>query len=385
MTSVQTGISLTANRLIAYSGRMELTTLTRSLLVLPLFTALACGGSHRPSSIPPASLVPLPNNTNPPMVARNTTGTLGTITRLDPAIDALLAADAKVEILIDGIQWAEGPVWSDGGLYFSDVPQNTIYRWTPEAGVVPYLQPSGYTGTTPRGGEPGSNGLTLDRQGHLVMCQHGDRRVARLEADGKVTSLADKFDGKRFSSPNDLCYDSKGNLYFTDPPYGLEKQDKDPKKETDLNGVYLLRASGELIRTPIDLKFPNGVALSPDEKSLFICVSDSKNPVIMKYDVQADGNVANGKVFFDTSALLAKRLPGIPDGMKFDTAGNLWATGPGGVMILSPQGKHLGTIFTGVNTANCAWGDDGSTLYITANHNVCRVKTKTKGIMPGAK
>ena len=385
MTSVQTGISLTANRLIAYSGRMELTTLTRSLLVLPLFTALACGGSHRPSSIPPASLVPLPNNTNPPMVARNTTGTLGTITRLDPAIDALLAADAKVEILIDGIQWAEGPVWSDGGLYFSDVPQNTIYRWTPEAGVVPYLQPSGYTGTTPRGGEPGSNGLTLDRQGHLVMCQHGDRRVARLEADGKVTSLADKFDGKRFSSPNDLCYDSKGNLYFTDPPYGLEKQDKDPKKETDLNGVYLLRASGELIRTPIDLKFPNGVALSPDEKSLFICVSDSKNPVIMKYDVQADGNVANGKVFFDTSALLAKRLPGIPDGMKFDTAGNLWATGPGGVMILSPQGKHLGTISTGVNTANCAWGDDGSTLYITANHNVCRVKTRTKGIMPGAR
>ena len=385
MTSVQPGISLTANRLIAYSGRMELTTLTRSLLVLPLFTALACGGSHRPSSIPPASLVPLPNNTNPPMVARNTTGTLGTITRLDPAIDALLAADAKVEILIDGIQWAEGPVWFDGGLYFSDVPQNTIYRWTPEAGVVPYLQPSGYTGTTPRGGEPGSNGLTLDRQGHLVMCQHGDRRVARLEADGKVTSLADKFDGKRFSSPNDLCYDSKGNLYFTDPPYGLEKQDKDPKKETDLNGVYLLRASGELVRTPIDLKFPNGVALSPDEKSLFICVSDSKNPVIMKYDVQADGNVANGKVFFDTSALLAKRLPGIPDGMKFDTAGNLWATGPGGVMILSPQGKHLGTIFTGVNTANCAWGDDGSTLYITANHNVCRVKTKTKGIMPGAK
>ena len=385
MTSVQTGISLTANRLIAYSGRMELTTLTRSLLVLPLFMAMACGGSHRPSSIPPASLAPLPNNTNPPMVARNTTGTLGTITRLDPAIDALLAADAKVEILIDGIQWAEGPVWSDGGLYFSDVPQNTIYRWTPEAGVVPYLQPSGYTGTTPRGGEPGSNGLTLDRQGHLVMCQHGDRRVARLEADGKVTSLADKFDGKRFSSPNDLCYDSKGNLYFTDPPYGLEKQDKDPKKETDLNGVYLLRASGELVRTPIDLKFPNGVALSPDEKSLFICVSDSKNPVIMKYDVQADGNVANGKVFFDTSALLAKRLPGIPDGMKFDTAGNLWATGPGGVMILSPQGKHLGTISTGVNTANCAWGDDGSTLYITANHNVCRVKTKTKGIMPGAK
>ena len=385
MTSVQPGISLTANRLIAYSGRMELTTLTRSLLVLPLFMAMACGGSHRPSSIPPASLVPLPNNTNPPMVARNTTGTLGTITRLDPAIDALLAADAKVEILIDGIQWAEGPVWFDGGLYFSDVPQNTIYRWTPEAGVVPYLQPSGYTGTTPRGGEPGSNGLTLDRQGHLVMCQHGDRRVARLEADGKVTSLADKFDGKRFSSPNDLCYDSKGNLYFTDPPYGLEKQDKDPKKETDLNGVYLLRASGELVRTPIDLKFPNGVALSPDEKSLFICVSDSKNPVIMKYDVQADGNVANGKVFFDTSALLAKRLPGIPDGMKFDTAGNLWATGPGGVMILSPQGKHLGTISTGVNTANCAWGDDGSTLYITANHNVCRVKTKTKGIMPGAK
>ena len=347
--------------------------------------AMAGCGSNRPSSIPAASLKPLPNNTNAPRVARNATGTLGTITRLDPAVDALLADDARVEILIDGVQWAEGPVWSDGGLYFSDVPQNTIYRWTPQTGVMPFLQPSGYTGPTPRGGEPGSNGLTLDRQGRLVMCRHGDRQVARLEPDGKITALADKYDGRRFSSPNDLCHDRKGNLYFTDPPYGLEKKDADPNKEMDLNGVYLLRVNGDLVRTPIDLKFPNGIALSPDEKSLYICVSDPKNPVIMKYEVQPDGNVANGRVFFDATALAAKKAPGLPDGMKFDVYGNLWATGPGGVMILSPQGKHLGTLATNVPTANCAWGDDGSTLYITANHNVCRIRTKTKGIMPGVK
>jgi gluconolactonase len=361
---------------------MNLTSLARGILLIPLFASLACcdGGSSA-GHLPPASLRPLNNNTNSPMVARAATGTLGTIERLDPALDALLPADAKIEILAEGIQWAEGPIWSGNALYFSDVPQNTIYRWTPTS-LQPYLQPSGYTGTTPRGGEPGSNGLTLDPHGHLVMCQHGDRRVARLESDGSVTPLADHYQGKRFSSPNDLCFDTKGNLYFTDPPYGLEGNDKSPSKEMDMNGVYLRRPDGQVIRLAIDLKFPNGLALSTDEKLLYICVSDPKNPVIMSYDVQPDGTVTGGKVFFDASARFAKKLAGIPDGMKVDIHGNLWATGPGGVLILSPQGKHLGTLATGVNTANCAWGDDGSTLYITANHNLCRVKTKTHGIWP---
>lgn len=322
------------------------------------------------------------NDTNPPMAARNATGTLGTIERLDPALEGLLAADAKVEILVDNVHWAEGPVWSDGGLFFSDVKQNTMYRWTPRDGVRPYLQPSGYYSPAPRGGEPGSNGLTLDLQGRIVMCQHGNRQVARLEPDGTVTPLADHYKGKRFSSPNDLCFDTDGNLYFTDPPYGLEGMDKDPKKEMDMNGVYLRRPSGEVVRLAIDLKFPNGIALSPDEKILYICVSDPKNPVIMSYDVQPGGTVSGGKVFFDASKLSAKKLPGLPDGMKIDIHGNIWVGGPGGVLIITPQGKHLGTLATGVPTANCAWGDDGSTLYICANHNVCRIKTKTMGIWP---
>jgi gluconolactonase len=325
----------------------------------------------------------LTNDTNPPKVAVNAVGTLGTIERLDPGLDALLAADAKLEILVDGVDWCEGPVWFNGGIHFSDVKQNTNYRWSPNGGVRPYMKPSGYSGTTPRGGEPGSNGMTVDPQNRLVLCQHGDRRVARLEKDGKtLTPLADRYQGKRFNSPNDLCFDSKGNLYFTDPPYGLVDRND---SELKFNGVYLLRPSGELLRTPIDLKYPNGVALSPDERWLFVAVSDPENPVVMKYPVQDDANVADhGTLFFNAKDLVARKLPGLPDGMKFDTQGNLWLGGPGGILVISPEGKHLGTIKTGVPTANCAWGDaDGSTLYVCANHNLCRIKTKARGILPG--
>jgi len=334
------------------------------------------------SALPPASVVDLHNDTNPPMAARDASGTLGTIERLDPALDDLLASDAKLEILVDGVDWCEGPVWFKGGLHFSDVKQNTNYRWTAKDGVWPYRQPSGYTGTTPRGAEPGSNGMTVDPQGRLVMCQHGDRRVARLEPDGKtITALADQYEGKRFNSPNDLCYDAKGNLYFTDPPYGLVDRNQ---SELKFNGVYLLRADGVLVRTPIDVKYPNGIAISPDGKWLFVAVSDPANPVVMKYALQSDGNVSgDGTVFFDARALVAQKLLGLPDGMKFDVHGNLWLGGPGGILILSPQGKHLGTLKTGVPTANCAWGDDGATLYVCANHNLCRIRTKTKGKLPG--
>jgi gluconolactonase len=368
--------------------------LQKTARLIGLYTLILMTVS-RAADLPPASIGPaLDTDTNPPMIAKNASGVLGTIQRLDPAVDKLLPTDAKVEILVEGVDWAEGPIWFHEGLNFSDVKQNTMYRWTPEKGVGIYLKPSGYTGATPRGGEPGSNGLTLDRQGRLVMCQHGDRRVCRLENDGKtLTVLADKFDGKRLNSPNDLCFDSKGNLYFTDPPYGLEQRDADPKKELE-NSAYLVRPGGEIVRLNLNtidygggksgpVRYPNGVALSVDEKSLYFCISDPDHPVYLKYDIQPGGNIANGKIFFDTSPMLAKGLKGLPDGIKMDLNGNVWATGPGGVFIFNSEGKHLGTLLTGVKTANLNWGDDGSTLYICAEHNVCRIKTLVKGVMAG--
>lgn len=368
-----------------------------ALLVLPVaILAMSCASAERSHDLGPASIGPeLKNNLNAPHIARNASGVLGTIQRLDPALDALLAPDAKVEILVDGVDWAEGPVWYRGGLFFSDVKQNVLYRWTPEHGVRPYLKPSGYTAKTPRGGEPGSNGLTIDPQGRLTLCQHGDRRVVRLEPDGHTLAImAERYMGMRFSSPNDLCYDSRGNLYFTDPPYGLVGMDKDPAKEMDANGVYLRRVTGQLLRldtreivyadgTRVPLNFPNGVAFSPDEKHLYVCVSDPIHPVYMRYDVQPDGTINNGRVFFDAKPLVDKGLLGLPDGIKSDSSGNVWAGGPGGILIFSPRGKHLGTLLTGVQTANLNWGGDGSVLYICANHNVCRIQTKTKGLVPG--
>jgi gluconolactonase len=312
--------------------------------------------------------------------------TLGSIERLDPALDALIPRDAKIERLADGLDWSEGPVWvrNGGYLLFSDVPQNVVHKWDPRTGAVTdYLKPSGYTGSAPRGGEPGSNGLTLDSQGRLVLCQHGDRQIARVEKDGKWTVLVDKYEGKRFNSPNDLCYDKAGNLYFTDPPYGLEGKNDDPKKELPFNGVYVLRKNGELVLLTKEFTFPNGLAFSPDEKTLYVAQSDPKNPIVKAFDVKGDGTIANGRVLFDASHLVEGRK-GLPDGMKVDAKGNIFTSGPGGILILTPAGKHLGTIATGEATANCAWGGpDGSDLYITADMYICRVKTKTKGRIPG--
>ena len=310
--------------------------------------------------------------------------TIGSIERNDPALDALIDPDAKIEVLADGLDWAEGPVWvRDGGyLLFSDVPRNVVHKWDPRTGALSdYLKPSGYTGATPRGGEPGSNGLTLDSQGRLVLCQHGDRQVARVEKDRKWTVLAGKYEGKRFNSPNDLCYDKSGNLYFTDPPYGLEGKNDDPKKELDFNAVYLLRKSGELVLLTKEFTFPNGVALSPDEKTLYVAQSDPNKPIVKALDVKSDGTVTNSRVLFDASHLTQGRK-GLPDGLKVDTKGNIFTTGPGGVLLLSPDGKHLGTIATGEATANCGWGGNGSDLYVTADMYLCRVKTKTKGKIP---
>jgi gluconolactonase len=309
--------------------------------------------------------------------------TIGTIERLDNRLDRILAPEARMERLADGFDWSEGPVWiRDGGyLVFSDVPQNTAFRWKPGEGISIFLKPSGYTGPRPRpnpsGGEAGSNGLVVDPQGRLVLCQHGDRRVARREGDQFIT-LADRYQGKRFNSPNDAVYRSNGDLYFTDPPYGLPGLNGDPAKELDFNGVFRLAKDGTVTLLTREMTFPNGIAFSPDEKTLYVANSDPKKALWMAFPVRDDGTLGTGRVFFDATAWVASKK-GLPDGMKVDRAGNLFATGPGGVHIFDPDGSHLGTLATGVPTANCGFGDDGSTLYITADMYLCRLRTKTRG------
>jgi len=307
--------------------------------------------------------------------------TIGTIERLDSEFDRLVPKTAVLERLEQGFEWTEGPVWirRGGFLLFCDIPNNVILKWQDGKGISEFLKPSGYTGSTPRAGEPGSNGLAVDREGRLVICQHGDRRVVRLEKDGRKTVLASNFQGKKFNSPNDLVIRSNGDIYFTDPSYGLEKRNDDPAKELDFNGVYRLTAGGQLTLLTRELTFPNGIAFSPDEKTLYVANSDPERAVWMAYEVDKDGVIKNGKVFFDATPWVS-RYKGLPDGMKVDRHGNLFATGPGGVNVFSPAGKHLGRINPGEATANCAWGDDGSTLYITADMYLCRIKTSTKGL-----
>ena len=310
------------------------------------------------------------------------TPTLGTIERLDARLDAIVPSQARVERIAEGFDWSEGPVWDKRGgfLLFSDVPMNTVFKWQAGKGVSVFLKPSGYTGTVPRGGEPGSNGLIMDAQGRLVLCQHGDRRVARLEDDGKTfKTLADRYMGKRFNSPNDGVFNAQGDLYFTDPPYGLLKQNDDPAKEIDFNGVYRISASdGSVTLLTKEMTFPNGIAFSPDEKTLYVANSDPKKAIWKAFPVKDDGTLGEGRVFADVTSSVGSRK-GLPDGMKVDQAGNLFATGPGGVLIFAPDGTHLGTFATGEATANCGWGEDGTVLYITADMYIGRIKLTTKG------
>lgn len=308
------------------------------------------------------------------------------IERLDAALDRLIASDATVEVLAQGHDWTEGPLWikSGGYLLFSDIPKNSIYRWKEGEGEKLYLQPSGYTGKEPRGGETGSNGLILDREGRLVMCQHGDRRMARMEAPldapkPQFTPLAVRYQGKRFNSPNDAVFRSNGDLYFTDPAYGLEKQWEDPAREISFAGVYRRSASGEITLLTSDMTRPNGLAFSPDERHLYVAQSDEKAAIWRVFDVKKDGTIDNGRVLFDATSMVPGKK-GLPDGLKIDTEGNLFATGPGGVLVITPEGKHLGTIATGQATSNCAFGDDGRTLYMTADDYLMRVRLKTKGM-----
>ncbi len=301
------------------------------------------------------------------------------IVRLDPAFDKLVPKDAVLEKLAGGYAWSEGPVWDKkhGYLLFSDIPNNSIIKWEPGKGASLFLKPSGYYGSAPfTGHEPGSNGLTFDPKGRFVRTQHGNRQIVRTEPDGKETVLVDRYEGKRLNSPNDLVFKSNGDLYFTDPAYGLPKQLDDPGKELPFQGVYKLSTDGKLTLLDKDLKAPNGIAFSPDEKTLY--ASDTIGMNWSAYDVQKDGTVANKRVLFDGTDL-KKNGPGAPDGMKVDEHGNLFAAGPGGILVISPEGKLLGYFSMGVSTANCGWGDDGSTLYITANTNLYRIKLSDKG------
>jgi gluconolactonase len=306
---------------------------------------------------------------------------LGKVERLDPRLDALVPEGAQIEVLASGFAWAEGPIWipdEGGALLFSDVPRNQILRWSEGEGLSVYLEPSGFTGRGEYSGEPGSNGLTLDSRGNLVACEHGDRRVSLLVPGQGKRTLVDSYQGRRLNSPNDLVYDSRGALYFTDPPYGLPQRAEDPSRELDHFGVYRLAPGGELTLLTAAMSRPNGIALSPDEKTLYVANSDPEHAVWMAFALSAEGEIDEGRVFFDATARVGKQ-PGLPDGLKVDREGNLFATGPGGVLVLAPDATHLGTIRPGHATANCAFGGDGSVLYLTADSYLARIQLATRG------
>jgi gluconolactonase len=300
---------------------------------------------------------------------------VGAIRRLDARLDSLIPKDAYIEKLAGGFQFTEGPLWfPDGHLWFSDVIGNIVRQWSPKGDVIEILRNGGGESSAPLGSFIGPNGMIADRDGAVLLCQHTNRRIVRISRDRQISTLIDKYDGKRLNSPNDLVYRSDGSLYFTDPPYGLLQQDNDPGKELSFNGVYRL-FDGKLQVIIKDLTRPNGLAFSPDEQTLYVANSEPQK-LWMRYDVQPDGTVRNGRVFFDVTSSTEK---GLPDGMKLDAQGNLYCAGPGGVWVFSPDGSHLGTIVTPETPANCNWGDDGKTLYITAETSLYRIRLSVEG------
>ena len=344
---------------------------------------IAVFGINGPLSDPPANFIWVRSATldfhkpAPPTAAAG-----AQVVRLDPSLDQIVPRDAVVEKLAEGFQFSEGPVWvRDGGyLLFSDPNANTIYAWTPDGELSVFRAKSGYRGVDiGEYGQPGSNGLTLDREGRLTINEHGNRRVTRLEKTGALTVLADRYQGKRLNSPNDLVYRSDGALYFTDPPFGLPKFFDDQRKELPFSGVFCL-IGGELKLVTTDLAGPNGIAFSPDERYLYVSNWDAQKKVVMRYEVRPDGSLANGRVFFDmTSAPGEDAL----DGMKVDQRGNLYVSGPGGVWILSAEGMHLGTLRGPEHPHNMAWGDaDGRTLYLAAQTGLYRIRLSIPGIRP---
>jgi gluconolactonase len=292
----------------------------------------------------------------------------------------LVPIDARVEKVAGGFEFTEGPVWipgQPGRLLFSDIPANAVYSWSTEAGTTLFLQPV-MPDDSQSGGTGGSNGLVLDPDGRLILCEHGNRRIARMEDDGSRTTLADRYDGKRLNSPNDIVFHSTGIAFFTDPPYGLDGQDESPAKEQPHNGVYRLDLDGTVTLLDAGHTRPNGIGLSPDQRTLYVANSDRPgNAYWMSYPVLDDLTLGEGTVFFDVSDV---DPPGSPDGFALDQSGNIYATGPGGVLVFDRQGKHLGTITLNERPSNTAWGDDGKTLYITARTGLYRVKLTANGL-----
>jgi gluconolactonase len=350
---------------------------------------LAVFGMNGPVSNPPANFIWVRSATldfYKPGEAGRVQPVRMEIIRRDPALDDIVPASARLEQLADGFLFTEGPVWmprtatTDGYLLFSDPNANTIYRWSPDGQISVFRTKSGYAGVdVGEYGQPGSNGLTVDREGRLTINEHGNRRVIRLERTGALTVLADRYQGKRLNSPNDLVYRSDGALYFTDPPFGLPKFFDDPRKELSFSGVFCL-INGELKLVANDVSGPNGLAFSPDERYLYVGNWDTKRKVVMRYEVRPDGALANGHVFFDmTSAPGEDAL----DGVKVDQRGHVYVSGPGGLWILSPEGKHLGTLKGPEHPHNMAWGDDdGRTLYLTAQRGLYRIRLGIPGRRP---
>ena len=324
-----------------------------AVALVPLVVIVACGGPDEPAA--PGA---------------------GAILRVDPRLDALVPADARIEKLADGFVFTEGPVWiqSESRLLFSDVRANAIYQWTEAEGASAFIDPV-FEGDVTGRRSVSSNGLTLDAEGRLIICEHGNRLISRLEADGTRTTLVDNYEGGRLNSPNDAVYSTDGWLYFTDPPYGLEGLEESPMRELDFNGIYRLSPDGDLELLFADQTRPNGIALSPDERTLYVANSDADDKVWYAYDLGEDG-LSNQRVFYDVNDQTA---PGAADGMTVDLAGHIFATGPGGVWIFAPDGTHLGTIQLDEVVANAAWGDDGRTLYMTASTGLYRIRLTTEG------
>lgn len=308
--------------------------------------------------------------------------TTGSIERIDASLDSVVMPGAKIEIIAEGMDWSEGPLWIEKHkmLLFSDVPRNTIYKWTEEKGKEVYLTPSGYTDTAKRGGETGSNGLTLDNNGNLILTQCGNRQIARMDAAldqpaAKFISLANAYKGKRFNSPNDVICNSKGEYFFTDPPYGLEKYMSDPKKELPYQGVFKIKTNGEVVLLTDTIARPNGILLLPGEKTLLVANSDPAKPNWYAFDLAGD-SLVNARIYYSTLGS-DKKLKGAPDGMKVDSKGNLFASGPGGIWIFNPNGKLIGKIAVPEAASNCALSADEKTIYITNDMYILRVKMRT--------
>jgi len=311
-----------------------------------------------------------------PFVSISQNNFIGSIERLSSEMDEYISKDSKIEIIAKGFNWSEGPVWSKklNALLFSDVPNNVIYKWDKKNGLSTFINEIGYSGIVPNSKKAGTNGLTIDQEGNLIICMHGDRRIVKLiDWNSKeFLPVATSFNNKLFNSPNDLVYNSKKELFFTDPPYGLRNGDNDKLKELQFNGVFRLSNNGELKVLIKNLSRPNGIAISIDEKTLYVANSDSKNPVIMKYKITDEG-VENPEVFFDGSVLSKKDI-GLFDGLKVHPSGTIFATGPGGVLLINKEGNHIGTIRTKVRSANCSFDDKFEYLYMTSHQYLTRIR-----------